>query len=60
MEAHFPRKALALHRGFSPQGVLPAVLNYHWLSQKHIGSGNFDRLSITLSASNYWSELILI
>ena len=53
MEAHFPRKALATHEASSPQVVLLAVLNYHRLSQKCIGSGKFNRLSITLSARDY-------
>ena len=45
---HFPKKALATHRGFFPQVVFLAVLNYHRLSQKCIGSGKFDCLSIAL------------
>ena len=50
MEAHFPRKSLATHRASLPQVVLLALLNYpevYRLERK------FDRLSITLSASDY-------
>ena len=48
VKAHFPRKVLATHRGLFTPGSVFAVLNYHRLSQKCIGS-NFNRLSIALS-----------
>ena len=57
MEAHFPRKAPATDGASSPKVVLLAVLNYHRLSQKCIGSGKFDCLSIALSASDYCTYL---
>ena len=53
IEAHFPRKTPATNGASSPKVVLLAVLNYYRLSQKCIGSGKFDRLSIALSASDY-------
>ena len=57
MEAHFSRKALATHGSLFTPGVLLVVLNHHSLSQKCIGSRNFDCLSICSSASNSLSMI---
>ena len=53
MEAHFPRKELAMHKGSFTVGSVACSSELPYASQKCIGSKNFNLLSIVQSSSHY-------